>query len=63
MMSPHLNAHLIESRQQEIAARIARAQHRGELDAPAVSRQQPWRRPILRRRPLALFTALTVRRA
>ncbi|HWD74158.1 MAG TPA: hypothetical protein VG371_03415 [Solirubrobacteraceae bacterium] len=63
MMSPHLNAHLIETRQQEIAAQVARAQHRGELDAPAASRQQPWRRPILRRRPLALFTPLSVRRA
>ncbi|HWE09229.1 MAG TPA: hypothetical protein VG325_07735 [Solirubrobacteraceae bacterium] len=63
MMSPHLNAHLIEARQQEIAAEVARAHHRGEIDSPAIGRQLPWRRPVLRRRPLALFTALSVRRA
>jgi hypothetical protein len=63
MMSPHLNTYLIEARQQEIAARVARAQHRGEVDSPVAGRQLPWRRPVLRRRPLALFTALSVRRA
>jgi hypothetical protein len=62
-MTPHLNTYLIQARQQEIAARVTRGQRSGEVDTPAAGRRQPWRRPLLRRRPLALFTALSLRRA
>lgn len=62
MMTSPLNAYLIQSRQQEIAARAARVQQRGQFDEP-VARSQPWRRPVLRRRPVALLTSLRFRRA
>jgi hypothetical protein len=62
-MNPHINAHLIAAREQEIAVRAAHARHRGELDLPVRRHRLPWRRPVLRLRPLARFTALRVGRA
>lgn len=58
-MSSHLNAYMIQSRQQEIAVKAARAQAHAEAlqnrrDAEETQRGA-WHRGILRVRPAAVF--------
>ncbi|HEX4010224.1 MAG TPA: hypothetical protein VHX62_09460 [Solirubrobacteraceae bacterium] len=61
-MSSQLNAYMIQSRQQEIAVKAARAQaHREALQSSrsGESRRPSWHRGILRLRPAAVFAVAT----
>jgi hypothetical protein len=61
-MSSHLNAYMIQSRQQEIAVKAARVQaHREALASSRTgeTRRPSWHRGILRVRPAAVFAIAT----
>jgi len=64
-MSSQINAYMIQSRQQEIAVKAARAQaHREALQSSRSGESRPsWFRGILRFRPAAVFTVATPRQS